>query len=157
MSHSNSNSNSNTTKTTKEMKMNDLKELVVRGEFIRMRGAHGGMDLRHFGIHLLAKVIPEMYERGEYAFSWIFRMKELCAMTKQEYDDEVKKYVGDKMKKDNGDATWFYDFKGVRCVMTTEIWYYKNKDMPTSPVALLFGQLFGEGIHITKCRFEKKE
>ena len=63
-----------------------------------------------------------------------------------------------KLKKTDGDTTWFYEFKNGsknrRAIITTEIWYKEDAYHNTSPIALLLNQFFGAGLHICKVKFE---
>lgn len=119
-------------------------------------------DPKHLGIHLLAKAIPSMDNGKEVAFAWHWAMKDVTIYTKQEYETETSMYKNThKMKKTNGDTTWFYDFKKDgkmrRCIMTTEIWYKPNTEHNVSPIAILMGQFMANGFHITKCVFQDAE
>jgi hypothetical protein len=66
------------------------------------------------------------------------------------------------MKKTDGDTTWTYEFKNKdgkkkKASITTEIWFKDNENHNTSPIALLLGQFFGAGLHISKVKFEDVE
>lgn len=142
--------------------MNDFKQHILTLEPPRIYSPTPMPDLKHLGIHLLAKVIPTMDTNGDIAFGWLWRMNQVGVYNKNEYETETTMYKDKlKMKKDDGDTIWFYEFKKGdkkrRCVMTTEIWYMKNEQHNTSPIAILFNQYLAAGLHITKCRFEDAE
>lgn len=117
-------------------------------------------DLRHMGIFLLTKVIPQMDAEGDMAFYWAWAAKDIGVYNQSEYDEETRRYKKEhKMKMSKGDTTYFYEFKNKdgkmrRCILTTEIWFKEDEHHRLSPVAMLMGQMFGNGLHITKCRFE---
>ena len=138
------------------MMTQDLKEQVLNFK----TKCYGGVaaDPRHLGVYLLAKVIPAMEDSGDVAFAWHWANKDVCVYNQSEYDTETGNYRKLKMKKDDADTTWTYTFKkgdkNRKAIITTEIWYKKNADHNTSPIALLFGQFFAAGLHIAKVRFE---
>ena len=139
--------------------MKNLKEQVLNFK-VRCHGA--ATDPRHLGIHLLTQVIPCMDRAGDVAFAWYFATNDVVVYNQNEYDKETHHYKNrQKMVKDEGDTTWFYEFnkdgKKRRAVITTEIWYKKNEDHPISPIALLLGQFVAAGIHICKVKFEDAE
>jgi hypothetical protein len=110
---------------------------------------------RHVGVFAMTQVIPKMEKNKEVAFLW--NGSDVLAMEEGHYAQALTMFKNQKLKKTNGDTTWFYDFKTKegtrRCVMTTEIWYDDKKEWPLSPFAILFSQFIGNGIHITKCKF----
>jgi hypothetical protein len=122
---------------------------------------HGAViDPRHLGVYLLTIVIPEMYRTGEVAFAWAWAKKDVCVYNQAEYDQETAVYLKKhNMQKDDGDTTWFYEFKKdgkkLKAIMTTEIWFKEDASHNTSPIALLLGQFFGAGLHIVKVKFEE--
>jgi hypothetical protein len=153
-----------TTTTTTTAKACDFKKHVLEYEspkfFIAGAEDMPPTNLRHMGVFIMTRVIPSMDAHGDVAFAWHFAGKDITVYNQNEYTMETttyrKKY---KMVVNKGDTTWFFDFKNKdgkqrRCIMTTEIWFKKDEDFATSPIALLFGQMFGAGLHITKCRFE---
>jgi len=96
---------------------------------------------------------------NEVAFAWLWARKDVVVYNQKEYDDETTMYrLKHNMVKADGDTTWFYEFKKDgkkrKTILTTEIWYKKDTDHATSPIALLFGQFFSAGLHITKVKFE---
>ena len=142
--------------------MKDLKQHILNVSPPRIYSNYPMPDLKSLGVHLLAKVIPAMDKNGDVAFAWFWRMNQMGVYNQQEYDTETTMYQKEhKMLKDNGDTTWCYEFKKGdkkrRCVMTTEIWYKKDEEHRTSPIALLLNQYFAAGLHIVKCRFEDVE
>ena len=119
-------------------------------------------DLKQLAIYLLARVIPEMDRDGDHAFAWLWAKEDICVYNADEYATETGMYkTKHKMKMDKGDTTWFYDYtlkgKKRRCVMTTEIWYKPNASHNLSPIAIIFGQMFANGLHIVKCEFKDAE
>ena len=139
--------------------MKNLKEQVLNFK-IRCHGA--ATDPRRLGIHLLTQVIPSMIATNDMAFAWYFATNDVVVYNQQEYDEETHNYKNrHNMVKDEGDTTWFYEFKKGgkkrRAIITTEIWYKKNQDHSTSPIALLLGQFVGAGFHICKVKFEDAE
>ena len=141
--------------TTTEMR--NFKETIM-GDMPKIFSSTPMPDLKMLGLHLMTKVIPTMAKEGDVAFAWHFRLKNVAVYNQAEYTTETDNYKKNKLTKDDGDTTWFYDWKvgdkTRRCVMTTEIWYPKDKDMPTSPIAYLMGQMFGSGLHVVKCVFQ---
>ena len=142
--------------------MENLKDKVINFKGPNVYSSTPLPDIKYVGVFLLAKVIPAMDAEGDVAFCWHWGLNDIAKYNKEEYETETTMYKKQhKMKKDDGETTWFYDFKKGdkkrRCVMTTEIWYNPKKDAPLSPFAMLFGQYFGNGYHITKCRFEDVE
>ena len=117
-------------------------------------------DPKNLGIHMMTEAIPKMRLKGDMAFAWHWVGNDVCLYNQKEYDDETDSYKKKGLKKAEGDTTWFYDWvegksiKKCRAVMTTEIWFKEGADHNTSPFAILFGQMFGAGLHITKVRFE---
>jgi len=137
--------------------MSDLKEQVIN--FKTKIFGSCPIDPRFLGIQLLTSVIPRMDGNGDMAFAWMWAKNDVALYNQKEYDEETKMYrTKHKMIKNNGDTTWFYDFKigekKRRAIITTEIWFKKDEDHATSPIALLMGQFFGAGLHISKVRFE---
>ena len=138
-------------------KMSDLKERVMTFQ-TKCFGA--AADPRQLGVYLLARVIPAMDANGDVAFAWAWAKNDVCVYNQAEYDGETKMYrTRHKMKKTDGDTTWYYEFKNKdgkkrKAVITTEIWYKENENHNTSPIALLLGQFFGAGLHICKVKFE---
>jgi hypothetical protein len=150
----------NTTTTTKAR---DFKKHALESEFPKffIAGAEEmPPDLRRMGVFIMTRVIPSMDALGDVAFAWHFAGKDISVYNQNEYTMETTNYRRKfNMVVNKGDTTWFFDFKNKdgkqrRCIMTTEIWFKKDEDFATSPIALLFGQMFGAGLHITKCRFE---
>jgi hypothetical protein len=143
-----------------EPKMEDFKKAVVDYKMRVFASGGAGLDPRSIGIFILTKVIPMMDAQNDIAFFWHWARSDVGVYNQKEYDEETGRYKKQhKMVKDDGDATWFYDFKNKdgkmrRCIITTEIWYKKGADHNVSPIAYLFGQMFGNGFHIAKCRFE---
>jgi len=140
-------------------KMNNLKEHVLNFN-TKCFGAE--TDPRHLGMFLLTQVIPKMEGNGDMAFAWMWAKSDVCLYNQQEYDAETTHYrVNHKMKKNDGETTWFYEFKKGnkkrKAIITTEIWFKKNGNHKTSPIALLLGQFFGAGLHIAKVKFEDVE
>ncbi len=138
-------------------KMSDLKEQVINFKTKIYGGS--GVCPRTLGVILLTKVIPRMFAVGDVAFGWHWAANDVGVYNQAEYDAETKNYrTKHKMMKNDGDTTWFYDFKNgdkkVRAIITTEIWFKKDEDHNTSPVAILLGQFFGAGLHLAKVRFE---
>ena len=116
-------------------------------------------DPKHLGMSLLTKVIPQMEAQGDVAFAWGWKPKDVLLYNKQEYETETNRYKDHfKMKCDNGDKVWFYDYtykdKKRRAILTTEIWYDPKGQHSVSPIAFLFRQFLAAGLHITKVRFE---
>jgi len=144
------------------VKQSDLKEHVLNYKTIHYTNQHK-IDPRHLGIHILTKPIPAMDVNGDMAFAWLWARNDLGVYNQAEYDGETKMYrTTHKMKKDNGDTEWFYEFKNRdgkkrKATITTEIWYKPGEDHRTSPVATLLGQFMGAGLHIAKVRFEDAE
>lgn len=143
-----------------EKRTGDLKKQVV--EFKTMIYGNCPADPRLLGIHLLTKVIPAMDGTGDVAFAWGWAKNDVVVYNQSEYDTETGMYAKKhKMKKDDGDTEWHYEFKKGdkkrRAVITTEIWYKPNGNHNTSPIAILLGQFFGAGLHIAKVRFEDVE
>jgi len=139
--------------------MNDFKQHVMKLSPPRIFSEYPMPDIKHLGIHLLAKVIPKMDDQGDVAFAWLWRLNDVGLYNQKEYETETTMYQKEhKLKKDEGDTTWCYEYKKGdkkrRCVMTTEIWYNPKENHRTSPIALLFNQYLAAGLHITKCRFE---
>ena len=119
-------------------------------------------DPRSLGIHILAKVIPSMTGSTDVAFAWAWRAKDVCVYTQKEYDAETAMYVKTHgMKKNDGDTTWFYEFKKDgkkwKAILTTEIWFKPGAEHNVSPIAMLFSQFMGNGLHITKVKFVDAE
>ena len=147
---------SNNQTTNMPSKTGDLKERVINFQ-TKCYGAVA--DPRSVGIHLLTKVIPYMDGNGDMAFAWAWAKHDVCMYNQAEYDEETTTYrKKHKMKKHDGDTTWFYEFKKDgkkrKAIMTTEIWFKEDGHHNTSPIALLFGQFLGAGLHITKVKFE---
>jgi hypothetical protein len=137
-------------------KTSNLKEHVMNYKTICFGAA---ADPRHLGIHILSKTIPKMYETGDMAFAWLWRLSDVGIYNQAEYETEVNTYQKThKMKKCDGDTTWFYEFKkdGVmrKAVITTEIWFKPGEQHQLSPIAQLLGQFCGHGLHISKVKFE---
>lgn len=143
-----------------EPKMEDFKKAVVDYKMRVFASGGAGLDPRSIGIFILTQVIPRMDVNNDIAFFWHWKLGDVGVYNQKEYDAETALYkTQHKMVKDAGDTTWFYDFKNKegkmrRCIITTEIWYKKNGNHNVSPIAYLFGQMFGNGLHISKCRFE---
>lgn len=140
--------------------MCDLKEQVLNFKTMCFGAA---ADPRHLGIHILTKVIPVMERDNEVAFAWGWAKNDVVVYNQNEYDTETTMYRRQhKMKKTDGDTTWFYEFKNKdgkkkKAIITTEIWFKENEQHNTSPIALLLGQFFGAGLHIAKVKFEDVE
>ena len=138
--------------------MCDLKEQVLN--FKTKIHGYCPADPRHLGVYLLTKVIPMMDGTGDVAFAWAWAKNDVGVYNQSEYDGETKMYRKQhKMKKTDGDTTWFYEFKNKdgkkrRALITTEIWFKEDADHNTSPIAILLGQFFGAGLHISKVKFE---
>ena len=133
-------------------KLRDLKEQVIN---FKTKCFGAVTDPRSLGVYLLAKVIPAMDGNGDIAFAWFWAKKDVCVYNQEEYDGETKMYrTKHKMKKTDGDTTWFYEFKKDgkmrKAIITTEIWYKENTQHNISPIALLMSQFFGAGLHISK-------
>lgn len=148
-----SNSSSSKMEDMKKAFLGDLPRVFVNGDF---------PDLRRLGVYLLTNVIPKMDEGGDVAFAWLWARKDVGVYNQKEYDTETATYQTKwKMEKTDGDTTWVYEFKKGdkkrRCIVTTEIWFTKKGDHSLSPIAVLFRQMFGNGLHIAKCRFEDAE
>lgn len=145
--------------------MSDLKKHFLEAEMPRIytNGPASGINFKVLAITILAKLIPEMDKRNEVAFAFHYAMRDLAAYSAADYAAETNNYKKThKMKKDDGDTTWVYEFKNKdgkkrRCILTTEIWYKPGAEHSVSPIAYLFGQFFANGLHITKCRFEDAE
>lgn len=141
-------------------KMSNLKEQVIN---FKTQCFGAVADPRSLGVYLLAKVIPAMDGNGDVAFAWAWAKKDVCVYNQAEYDGETAMYRNrHKMKKTDGDTTWFYEFKNKdgkmrKALITTEIWFKENENHNTSPIALLLGQFFGAGLHIAKVKFEDVE
>jgi hypothetical protein len=113
---------------------------------------------REIGISLLTKIIPMMDYKNDFAFAWHWKANDVCLYSKAEYEKETEYYITThKMKRNKGDTVYHYDFiangKKRRCILMTEIWYVPDEDHNISPIAYLFGQFMGCGLHITKCSF----
>jgi hypothetical protein len=138
-------------------KMSNLKEQVIN---FKTKCFGATADPRSIGVYLLAKVIPAMDVNGDMAFIWAWAKEDIGVYNQAEYDCETAMYRNrHKMKKTDGDTTWFYEFKNKdgkmrKALITTEIWFKENGNHNTSPVALLLGQFFGAGLHIAKVKFE---
>ena len=141
--------------------MSNLKEQVINYK-TKIFGACPA-DPRSVGVYLLTKVIPAMDGNGDVAFAWAWAKNDVCVYNQAEYDGETTMYrTKQKMVKTDGDTTWFYEFKNKdgkkrKALITTEIWFKKNGNHNTSPIALLLGQFFGAGLHIAKVKFEDAE
>lgn len=140
----------------------DLKERVLKGSFPRIFSSTPTPDLKSLGVFLLTKVIPQMEDNGEVCFVWNWRCQDVAAYTQADYNTETGNYkTKHKMECVLGDTVWHYDytFKGKkrRCVITTEIWHKPGSEHSLSPIAMLFGQMFGNGLHFAKCRWEDVE
>lgn len=138
--------------------MQDFKTAVMDFN-TRIYSQAGLPDPKHLGLMLLTKCIPQMEERGDMAFAWGWKPKDVLLYNQQEYMTEMTMYRDKfKMKCDKGDTTWFYDYtskgKKRRAILTTEIWYNPNEQHNTSPIAYLFRQYLASGLHITKVKFE---
>ena len=140
----------------------DLKEHILKGSFPRIFSSTPMPDPKHLGVYLLTKVIPVMEGNGEFAFVWHWANKDVAVYSEAEYTAETGNYKSrHKMECSAGDTVWHYDytFKGKkrRCIITTEIWYKPDTDHAVSPIALIFGQFMGNGLHFAKCRWEDVE
>ena len=139
------------------LKMSNLKKQVIN---FKTKCFGAVADPRSVGVHLLAKVIPSMDGTDEMAFVWHWSGNDICVYTQAEYNSETRSYRNThKMKKEDGDTIWFYEFKNRegkmrKALMTTEIWYKEGADHATSPIAMLMGQLLAAGLHIVKVKFE---
>ena len=137
--------------------MNDFKKMVM-GHQPKVFSPTPMPDPKHLGTFLMTKVIPSMWKK-DVAFGWHFVMKDVFVYDADEYRIETNNYKEHNCVKTDGDQTWVYEWKfhgkTRRCIMTTEIWYEEGKDYPLSPVAILFGQMFGNGFHIVKCQWEE--
>ena len=118
-------------------------------------------DPKQLGVFLLTRIIPAMDGSDGFYFFW--NGKDIVCQSQEDYDKSIAlaDFKRTFPKKTLGDTEWEYVFtskgKKRRCVMTTEIHFHPKKRQPLSPTALLFGQMFGNGLHITKCRFEDAE
>jgi hypothetical protein len=115
-------------------------------------------DPRHLGVFILTRVIPGMDKGGEIAFSWHEPTRDITSYTQETYDEAILLLKAQGCECVKGESVYHYDFTGAggkkrRCILTTEIYFIKGKRHRISPVAYLFAQFFGEGIHITKCTF----
>ena len=140
----------------------DFKKRVLSDNFPTIYTNTKMPDPKHLGVYLMTKVIPVMDERNEYAFGWFWAREDVGVYSKEEYTTETNMYkTTHKMKCAPGDTTWYYDYKvgdkKRRCIMTTEIWYKPRANHNVSPIAILFAQFMGAGLHIVKCKFEDVE
>lgn len=145
------------------VEMMDFKKNVLEGDFPVMYVPYRLPEPKHFGLFLMTKVIPTMEEKGEVAFYWHWDCSDVSCATKAAYERETKRYKDElKMKCEQGNSTWFYDYKRKdgkkrRCVIETEIWYIPDANHRLSPCAVVFNQMFGNGYHFAKCRWEDVE
>jgi hypothetical protein len=110
--------------------------------------------------YIVFELIQRMERDGDYAFAWFWKQHDMGVYNKREYDTEIERYTTEfNMKLSKGTTTWYVDYyndsgKRRRCYMDTEIWYEEDKQHNVSPVAFVFSQYMGNGLHITKCRWE---
>ena len=132
--------------------------MVLRNQFPKIYTPYRMPDFRHLGVFLMTKAIPRMFEEQETGFIWHYDSEDVKAFTPHTVAFAQKRMRDAGYKCDKGDTTWTYQFKAkngstVDCEMTTEIWYPEDEDYRLSPLAVLFGQFFGNGEHITHIRF----
>ncbi len=140
----------------------DLKKHVLAGKFPTVFTSKPMPDPKTLGVILLSRLIPAMEDMGEFAFAWHWAANDIVSYTKSDYDNETGSYKNvHKMECSKGETVWHYDytFKGKkrRCILETEIWFKPGKEHNVSPMAMLFCQFMGNGLHITKCRWEDRE
>ena len=140
----------------------DLKERILKGKFPLIFSSTPMPDLKSLGVYLLTKVIPGMEGNNEVAFCWHWAMSDVCAYSPSDYSAETDNYkTTHKMKCEVGDTVWHYDYtykgKKRRCIITSEIWYKPGAKHSVSPIAMIYGQMMGNGLHISKCRWEDIE
>jgi len=121
------------------------------------------VDSRVLGIRLLTKVIPQCDTDNEVAIMYDEGRDAFLTTNAEKYKKQCAQWRKMGHKKNDGDSTFYYDFKnkeGVmrRCLINTEIWYDEDDDDETlSATAILFAQFFGYGTHVIKVSFANKE
>jgi hypothetical protein len=139
--------------------MLDFKSEVLNGKRPVLLSAGGRMpDPREAGVILMTRTLPMMDEKGFVVFAYGQTKETPITLTSEQWEKGKAGGLA-KMRCDEGDTEWFYDFvrkDGTkrRVVMRSVIYYDPDVPMPLSPYAVLFRQYLASGCYFVRCRFE---
>jgi hypothetical protein len=139
--------------------MKSFKDKVINYNMRVFSSDPAMVDPKAVGLTLLTKVIPTMEATGQTHFAYNPIDRNVFSQSSSDFAHAKRIMTSENYQSSKGDTIYYYDFKDRtsgkmrRCIMTNEIWFKEDMDMPLSPIALLCSQFFGNGLHFTKCVF----